>query len=256
MKGHFISIGGGRIRVPVGRRPQTTTIDEQIVAAACRRRPRVLFIPTASEDAPDYCQAFERHYGKGLGCRVDSLLLSRSRPAARDMRERILASDIIYVGGGNTLKMMKLWRQLGVDQWLNQARRQGTVLAGLSAGAICWFRWGNSDSRKFSNPKDKSLIRVRGLEFVNALCCPHYDVEAHRQPALRNMMRTTPGVAIALDNCAAIEIHDDRYRILRSRPRAGGWRVYWSRGRYHRERLIASEHYQPLDGLLDKRTRP
>lgn len=255
MKRHIFAIGGGRMRVPEGRQPQTAAIDESIVSAIARRRPRILFIPAASMDAPDYCTAFERHYGNTLGCHVESLLLYRARPSARLIRERILNSDVIYVGGGNTLRMMKLWRQLGIDRLLDKARKQGAILAGLSAGAICWFRWGNSDSRKFSNPDDDSLIRVRGLGFVNALCCPHYNGERHRQPALRDMMQTTPGVAIALDNCVAIEILNDRYRILRSRPRAHAWRVYWSCGQYHRERLPVTEDFQPLAPLLDKRQR-
>lgn len=250
-----IAVGGGRMRVPSGRVAQTFAIDEVIVKAAGRRRPRVLFIPTASNDDADYCATFKRHYGDGFGCRVKTLLLYRDRPPERELRERILASDIIYVGGGNTLRMMKLWRRLGVDRHLDQARRQGTVLAGLSAGAICWFRFGNSDSRKFRDPGDMSLIRVRGLNFINALCCPHYDAESHRRPALKDMMRTNPGVAIALNNCTAIEIDYDRYCIHTSRRRAAVYRVFWSRGEYHHEKLKAKHNWRPLAELLDKRVR-
>lgn len=253
LTGRFISIGGGRIR-PKGRQPpQTTAIDETVISATGKRRPLALFVPTASLDDADYCEAFVQQYGKALGCRTELLLLYRDRPRKRDLRRRILDSDLIYVGGGNTLRMMKLWRQLGVDRYLDTARRQGTVLAGLSAGAICWFRFGNSDSRNYSNPGDKSLIRVQGLDFVNALCCPHYDVERHRQAALKKMMKSTPGVAVALENCAAIEIATDSYRIITSRHRAGAYRVYWSAGRYYKEKL--SRDWQPLAKLLDKRIR-
>ncbi|MDZ7734897.1 MAG: Type 1 glutamine amidotransferase-like domain-containing protein [Gammaproteobacteria bacterium] len=249
----IISIGGGRIR-PRGRQaPQTTAIDEVVIRATGKRRPRALFIPTASLDDADYCEAFVRQYGKTLGCRTDTLLLYRDRPGTRELRRRILDSDLVYVGGGNTLRMMKLWRHLGVDRYLNQARRRGTVLAGLSAGAICWFRFGNSDSRNYSNPDDDSLIRVRGLNFVNALCCPHYDAEPQRRPALETMMRSTPGIAVALDNCAAIEIDSDRYRIITSKRRAAAYRIYWSAGCYYKEKL--GRDWQPLAGLLDKRNR-
>jgi len=253
LQASIISIGGGRIRSKGRQGPQTTPIDRAAVEATGRRRPRALFIPTASLDDAEYCTAFEHQYGKRLGCRTDTLLLYRERPGKRDIRRRILQSDLIYVGGGNTLRMMKLWRSLGIDRYLAQARRQGTVLAGLSAGAICWFRFGNSDSRNYSNPGDKTLIRVTGLDYVHALCCPHDDTERHRQPALKAMMKTTPGVAIAVTNCAAIEIDDDRYRIVTSRRRAAAWRVCWSAGRYYRERLSAD--WQPLTELLDKRRR-
>lgn len=252
---HVFAVGGGRLRVPAGRTPQTLAIDESIVRAANQPNPRVLFVPSASSDDADYCGAFKRHYGDTLGCRVTSLLLYRDRPSVREIRRRILASDIIYVGGGNTLRMMKLWRRLGVDKYLERARRQGAVLAGLSAGAICWFRYGNSDSRKFSNPGDQSLIRVRGLNFLNALCCPHYDAEPHRQPALKEMMRTTPGVAIALENCAAIEVRNEHYRIHASRRKAAAYRICWSGGHCYKEKLKPHGDWQPLAKLLDKQVR-
>ncbi len=216
-------------------------------------RPRALFIPTASLDDTDYCEAFRRQYGGELGCRVDMLLLYQDRPARKHIREKILDADLIYVGGGNTLRMMKLWRSLGVDRYLDQARRRGAVQAGLSAGAICWFRYGNSDSRYYSNPDEAALIRVQGLHFINALCCPHYDAEANRAPALKMMMRRTPGVAVALDNCAAIEIDNDRYRALTSKRGAHAYRICWSAGHYHKEKL--SRDWQPLTTFLDKRQR-
>lgn len=253
LNSRIISIGGGRIRVTGKQRPQTTAIDEAIISATGKRRPRTLFIPTASLDDADYCEAFRRHYGQTLGCQIETLLLYRAQPSKKTIRECILNADLIYVGGGNTLRMMKLWRRFGIDRYLDQARKQGAVLAGLSAGAICWFRFGNSDSRKFSDPDDNTLIRVSGLDFIHALCCPHYDVESHRQPALRAMMKKTPGVAVALDNCAAIEIDVDRYRIIASQRRAAAYRVCWSAGKYYQEKL--GKDWQPLAELLDKRIR-
>jgi dipeptidase E len=243
----IIAIGGGRVRTGP---PETTVIDREIVALAGRRRPRLLFVPTASLDDADYCAAISRHFGSTLGCQVETLLLYRDRPPRREISRRIAEAEIIYVGGGNTLRMMRLWRRLGIDRELDAARRRGTVLSGLSAGAICWFRAGNSDSRKFSNPNDNSLIRVRALGFVDALLCPHYDSESHRQPALQQMMRTTPGVAIALEDNAAIQIVDNRYRILASRRGQCAYRVYWLDGEVRRDRLAAHADWRPLTSLL------
>ena len=236
---------------PRGRIPQTLTIDEEIVRLSGRRRPRALFIPTASLDDPDYCRALGALYGGRLGCEIDTLLLYRERPSPAQARAKILESDIIYVGGGNTLRMMRLWRHLGIDRALDLARRRGKVLCGLSAGAICWFRQGNSDSRKFANSENKTLIKVTGLGFADLLLCPHYDVERHRQPALRDMMRRMPGVAIALDNCAAIEIVHDRYRILTSAKRKNAYRVFWKNGRYFRQVLEKDGEYRSLSSLLE-----
>lgn len=243
----IVAIGGGRVRTG---QPQTTAIDREIVRLAGRRQPHLLFVPTASLDDAEYCSAISRHFGGTLGCRVETLLLYRDRPSRRETTRRIAAADIIYVGGGNTLRMMRLWRRLGIDREFDAARRRGTILAGLSAGAICWFRAGNSDSRKFSNPNDNSLIRVRALDFVDALLCPHYDSEAHRQPALQQMMRKTPGVAIALEDNAAIEIVDHDYRILASQRGQCAYRVFRRAGEVHREQLTAHADWRPLTSLL------
>jgi len=108
---------------------------------------------------------------------------------------------------------MTLWRRLGVDTLLRTAWERGTVMCGVSAGAICWFESGNSDSRKFTSGSDR-LIRVSGLGLIPALVCPHYDTEPLRQTDLPRMMRESPRVAITLDNLAAIEVVDDQYRIL------------------------------------------
>ncbi len=232
--------------VPANREPQTTLIDRCIVKQAKRKSPRVLFLPTASEDNVDYCEAFREQYEERLGCSVQELLLYRNRPSDKKIQRLILQSDIIYVGGGNTLRMMKLWRKLGVDKYLDQARKRGAILCGLSAGAICWFRQGNSDSRKFKDETNLSLIKVTGLNYADVLMCPHYDVEKHRQPALKAMMKTTQGVAVGLDNCAALHIKDDNYRILSSKKNKKAYLIYWEHGEYVKQVIMPSDKFKPL----------
>lgn len=250
LKRHIIALGGGKLRAEPDN-PETLVIDQRIVEASGGRRPRLLFVPTASTDDAEYCAAVDRHFGRRLGCEVDHLLLLREPRSHAGAAGRIAAADIIYVGGGNTLRMMKLWRRLGLDQALDGARERGAVLCGLSAGAICWFRQGNSDSRNYSNPGDPTLIKVRGLGFVDLLMCPHYDTERHRQPALDAMMQKTPGVAVALENNAALEIRDSRYRILVSQPGKQAFRVSALQGRVRREPLPVAEDWLPLAPLLD-----
>ena len=240
MKRNIIAIGGGKIMVPKNRVPETSSIDKSIVQQVKRKTPRGLFIPTASEDNADYCAAFRHQYEKRLGCSVQELLLYRDRPSNRKIQMLIAESDIIYVGGGNTLRMMKLWRQLGVDKYLDKARKRGAVLCGLSAGAICWFRQGNSDSRKFKDKSNKTLIKVTGLNYADLLLCPHYDVEKHRQPSLKKMMKTMRGVAIGLENNAALHIKDDKYRILSSKKGKKAYLIYWNHGKYVKQALKPS----------------
>ncbi len=250
MKRNIIAIGGGRIMVPFHREPQTLSIDRAIVKRSKKKTPKLLFIPTASEDDLEYCQAIERLYSDRLSCQVENLLLFKDRPSLKGIREKILSADIIYVGGGNTLRMMKLWHRLGIDKLLDKVRRQGAVLCGLSAGAICWFRQGNSDSKKFSNDHDNSLIRVKGLNYADLLLCPHYDTEKHRQPGLKTMMKNTQGIAIALENCTAMEIVDDQYRILTSKKNKNAWKIYWNNGQYFKMNIPKDKTFRNLNNLL------
>jgi dipeptidase E len=142
--GKIVAIGGGSM-VEL----ETLGIDEEVVRLAGKPRPKALFIPTASSDNPERWDIFQQVYGERLGCDTDVLLLLGMSLAPQELEEKILSADLIYVGGGNTLKMMRRWRWLGMDRLLEQAYSRGTVLSGLSVGAICWFRYGHSDSMSF-----------------------------------------------------------------------------------------------------------
>lgn len=242
----IVAVGGGEIG-----QMETLSIDQEIVSLACKEKPSLLFIPTASGDPESYIECIEDYFGKRLNCRVDTLRLIKKAPGTQHMRSQIMSADIIYVGGGNTLRMMNIWRKTGVDRLLKAAYAKGSVLSGLSAGSICWFRDGNSDSRKFTSNSNK-LIKVTGLGLIPALHCPHYDAEAFRQNDLRRMMKRTSGVAIALDNCCALEIVDDNYRVIRSKTNAHAYKTYWRSGQYHTIPIDQEEAFKPLSELLAK----
>lgn len=247
MKQKIVAVGGGKIGW--GASPsEVMPISREIVRLSGKKSPRLLFIPTASSDDRSYARMVQAHFGHKLGCRVEVLYLHKQRPVFSVIRKTILASDIIYVGGGNTLMMMNRWKKLGVDRVLRLAHRRGKVLCGTSAGALCWFRQGNSDSRKYHDPK-AGLIKVTGLGFIDALGCPHYNAEKDRKPELKQMMKKTKGVAIALDNCAALEIVGDRYRAVTSKRKAGVYRVFWKKGEYHRLRVATGTDWRPLSLL-------
>ena len=150
-------------------------IDQRIVKLTGKKKPKVLFIPTALLDSPGYTKSFLRVYEGKLACSVEVLRLISEKPSYKEIAEKIRSADVIYVGGGNTLMMMNKWRRLGVDKLLIEAHQRGTVLAGVSAGAICWYEWGVSDSRQFYDKNSHEYIRVRGLGLLKGLCCPHYD---------------------------------------------------------------------------------
>ncbi|MCX6343975.1 MAG: peptidase E [Armatimonadetes bacterium] len=245
----LVAIGGGEIGRP-GYPIETTEIDRKIIALTGKSKPKAMLLPTASGDSDMYFDCFRKHFGEGLGCNTDVLHLINAKPGKQEIEEKILGSDIVYVGGGNTARMMRIWRRLGVDEVLRNAWDKGIVLSGLSSGAICWFRFGCSDSHKFSDP-NASLIRVGGMNLHNAGLCPHYDVELDRRPKLHEMMKKTPGVAIALDNCCAVEIVDLSFRVICSRENAHGYRVYRAKGTVVEEELPSDGKYRPLTDLLN-----
>lgn len=253
--GKIIAIGGGEIGRPKedgGFYPiETSDIDREILNLTDKKNPSLLFLPTASHDSTGYFEVVKKHFTKiGFGS-VDALYLSDKTLSQEHIEKTILSHDAIYVGGGDTLYMMTLWRRLGVDRMLKEALDRDIVLAGLSAGSICWFMGGNSDSRKFSSGSNQ-LIKVTGLGFIDALHCPHYDTEPFRQEDLKRMMKSTSKVAIALDNRIALEVIGDTYRIIQSKPSAKARKAYWKRGKYIVQEIEPSDRFKDIRELTKK----
>ena len=242
--GKIIAIGGGEIGRP-GTKIETFLIDKEIIKQTGKKNPKLLFIPTASSESESYYAVVKKYFTDKHNCKVDVLYLLKEKYSEKELRDKILATDIVYVGGGNTKKMLSVWRKLGVDRILKEAYDKGIVLSGLSAGAICWFTYGNSDSLSFADKK-ASMIKVKGLGLVDALFCPHYDVEKKRKPELKKMMETTAGIALALENCTAIEIIDDTFRILSSKKGAKAYKTYWLKGKYVEEIIPVSKKFKEL----------
>jgi dipeptidase E len=245
----IVAIGGGSIGFGAAK-PEVTPISREIIRLSAKKKPRLLFIPTASSDDKGYIRSVKSHFGNFLKCEVEVLCLWDKDASRSEAARKIRWADVLYVGGGNTLKMIDRWKRFGVDRALKEAGKRGKVLCGPSAGAICWFRQGNSDSRKYKNPKAK-LIKVTGLEFIDALGCPHYDGEKDRKPELKEMMKKTPGVALAMDNCAALEVVGNKARAVTSKPQAGVYRVYWKAGKYYEEKLPKGKWFD-LEALTKK----
>ena len=242
----IVAMGGGEIK-----EMETAAIDKRIIELTGKTQPKALFIPTASGDAPGYIETFEKVYGEHFGCQTRALKLTQNPPAFDEMSALILDSDLVYVGGGNTYGMMKLWRRFGVDTVLAEAASRGIVLSGLSAGAICWFRYGHSDSRSFSSNPRWDYIRVSGLGFINAVYCPHYHFEK-RETSFSQMIAKRGGIGIACDNNAAIEIVGEQYRILTSAPDGKAYKLFKRSGNAYIVALPQSSEWTPLTELLQR----
>ena len=214
----IVAIGGGELSDL-----DTLPIDKEIVRLSGKKKPVALFIPTASGDAQGYIECFKSIYGIKLGCRTDELLLVKERLSKKEISQKIFSADIIYVGGGNTFRMLKIWKKCGVDELLKQAYKKGIILSGLSAGAICWFKYGLSDSRKFVGNNDNfAFMRVSGLGIIPCTVSPHHVREKEkREPGLAAIMHKTSGVGLAIDDNAAILIQNNEYKVLTSKPGVG-----------------------------------
>ena len=124
-------------------------------------------------------------------------------------------ADIIYEGGGNTLDMIKLWKETGFDKILREAWDSGKVMCGVSAGANCWFKECSSDSLKIKYGNDQPLIGMECLGFVDGLFVPHCDAPG-RLENVRELLKTSNQIGLSISNCAALEIIDNEYRLITS----------------------------------------
>jgi dipeptidase E len=116
----IVAIGGGQIRTR-----GTAPIDREIIRLSQKKNPRLLFIPTASSDSEKYWKNIQEYFGDFLKCETDVLFLIKEPPSPERIRSKILSADIIYVGGGNTLQMMRIWRRLGLTSFSFQPTKTG-----------------------------------------------------------------------------------------------------------------------------------
>lgn len=215
----IVGIGGGELGTG-----ETLCIDRRIVELTGKSSPRALLLPTASKDNQEYYKRFSTIYGECLGCQTDVLNLTLTCAETEYVRRKILSSDLVYVGGGNTTRLMRHLREMHISRTLAQAYREGVVLCGVSAGSICWFDKGRSAS-----PTCRNL--VTGLGFIKAINLVHFEHQGIDEASIERMLRRYPGVVIALEDLCAIEIVGRSYRILSAHRGAKAYKIHQRRGK-------------------------
>ena len=206
-----MAIGGGDVASG-----ETLSIDRELVAMSGKSNPKLLFIPTASMDSPEYADYIRAEFEGRLGCSVEVLQLWSRDSAPSRFQPMLDAADVVYVGGGNTKAMMAVWRQIGFDVAIKDFLQSGRPAGGLSAGAICWFRVGNSDWPQYEEIPGMLTARLDCLGVVDLVACPHTSRESFRLQEFSAMMVGETGVGVGLDDCCAIQIRGDEYRFLSS----------------------------------------
>jgi peptidase E len=240
----FVMGGGG-----FTMEPANPLLDDYVLSLSAKQEPRILFLPTASGDTTGQINAFKARFG-GRTCVSESLSLFRLRALDRPLEELVLDQDILYVGGGSMRNLLAIWRAHELDKLLTEAWKRGIVLAGLSAGAMCWFQWGVTRS---SGPPEA----LEGLGILPGSLSVHADGEPERLPVWLSLLRdgTVPS-GWALDDGVGILFRGTKVeRVVSSRPGAEAQRVDGIGGELLKKRvepeLLGAQAGHPLGGYDD-----
>lgn len=211
---HIVAFGG--LRPTPGR---VHPIVDYVLDLTGKPRAKVAIIPTATGDAAESLQLL---YARLPPDRAERSHLALFHRTITDIRSYLLSQDVIWVGGGNTVNMLAIWRMHGVDQVLREAWEAGVVLAGGSAGSLCWFEGGTTDS---FNLYELAPI-WDGLGFLPGTHCPHYDGEAQRRPLYHRLVAEgLPGGIAVDDDAAAHFVGTELAEVVSSRSPATAYRV-------------------------------
>ncbi|MEZ5041713.1 MAG: peptidase E [Saprospiraceae bacterium] len=226
MKRQIIALGGGGFSME----PDNPLLDDYILKQTGKTKPKVCFIGTASGDAEGYILRFYEAFQK-KDCTPSHLSLFQGH--TDQIEAFILAQDLLYVGGGNTRNLIVLWKEWGLDRMIRKAYESGTVLAGISAGSICWFEQGLTDSIP------NQLNTLNCLGFLKGSNCPHFDGEPARQSSYKSKILAGEMLGgIACDDSVGLHFVDETLMtIISSRPDAAAYRITEAQGQL-KEALI------------------
>jgi dipeptidase E len=211
VKRQILAIGGG------GGQPMM----KYFLAMTGKEKPRVCYMATATGDPKGSMEKWVENMKKNYNCepRMQSMFIKSGE--VNSFEDELLAADAIYVGGGNTLNMIAIWKAQGVDKILRKAWEKGTVLGGGSAGSICWFEQGSTDSRP------GKLTPMDCLGFLKGSNVPHYDGEKQRRPLFQDWVKKGEIMeGIAADNSVGLHYVDDKlFKIVTSKAGSQAYRV-------------------------------
>ncbi len=223
----ILAMGGGGFTME----PDNPLLDDFVLTLTGAREPRVLFLPTASGDAAGQIGAYHYRFGE-RACRTAVLSLFRLHGSRRPLRDVVLEQDVVYIGGGSMRNLLPIWHAHGLDEILAEAWERGVVLAGLSAGAMCWFEGGITRSAGPAEP-------IAGLGLLPGSLSVHADGEPERLPAFVHAVRegVLPGGWAADDGVGLLFRGTTLERVVSSRPGAAACRYDAVDGELVRQRI-------------------
>jgi dipeptidase E len=210
----ILAMGGGGFTA--ARDP---ALDDLVLSLADAPRPRICLLPTAGGDSETQIRRYYETFGDRL-CEPSHVSLFRLGRMPVPLREHLLTQDAIYVGGGSMVNLLAVWRAQGLEAILRDAWRAGIVLAGLSAGSMCWFEWGITTSYGAPAP-------ARGLGFLPGSNSVHHDSEPARRPVYLDAVRrgAVPSGSAVDDGAALVYRGTALAEVVSARPRARAYAV-------------------------------
>lgn len=230
----LVAIGGGHIgesNYPYDMKE----IDEEIVRLSGKDKPKFLFIGLASSFADSYYKKIKDIY-KELGCETGKIS-NKTLTHMEVVEKKINEADIIYVGGGDTYKLMNDIKATGMDKMLLAALDRGCVMAGVSAGAIMWCKYGLSDYKILSGVSDKFHL-IDGLGILDFTFVPHYSKDDNRKEDLKEIIKDTDMKVLGFDNCTAIVIDGNNKKYIRSQNDRNVYDVSYKNNKYVENKKI------------------
>lgn len=228
---------------------ETEKIDREIIKLTNKDKPNYLFINHAMplEIQESYFTTMKNIYGKkfNLECRM---LKSTELEDNEKVNELMEWADIIYEGGGDTSLMIDLWKKTGFYKKLYESWNKGKVICGISAGAVCYFNSCNSD---YIIDNNVHFEVVKCLNWINLFITPHCN-EIGRKESSKLQLMDSNLVGIMLSNCSALEIIDDKYRIITSSNDGYAYKTYWYNNKYYEEKLQLNGEVESLNNLIKR----
>jgi len=224
-----IAIGGGGF----GRTQDSNLIEQFILDQTGKKNPKICFIPTATGDLDPY---IVNYYSVFLKLDCDPSHISFFKRTI-DLEEHIFKQDAIFVGGGNTKSMLAVWKEWGLDLILKKAYEKGIVMSGVSAGAICWFEAGLTDSWA------SELKMMECMNFIPGSCAPHYDEEPERRPATKKFLEDQSiSFMYGIEGGAALHFIDEQPdSTIRFKKNKNAYKVTCESNKIHENAYQAKE---------------
>jgi dipeptidase E len=210
----ILALGGGGFSMEAGN----PLLDEHALALTAADCPKVCFLPTASGDADHYIVRFYRAFPAGR-CRPSHISLFRRDGGAANLAAHLMEQDLVYVGGGSLISLMGTWGAHGIDLMLRAAWEHGVVMAGLSAGSLCWF----DQALTAFHGESRAVQGLRLLPYSNAV---HYDDKPARRAAfLASVAGGMPAGYGTGDGAALHFVGTELSRVVTSRPQGRAYHV-------------------------------